>query len=288
MNSLPPKFTAHNILLPDGTKTRGDGEMLLSESNVWKSIEKTVNLFFPSSRMERRNLKVVDLGCLEGGYAVEFAKLGFTTLGIEAREENIAKCDYVKDRLNLSNLSFAKDNVRNLRNYGHFDIVLNYGLLYHLNDPISFLKEEYECMNENSLLLLNTHFAPEKDVRYAMPLVNRYFWGPIQKRIKLFQTTQNYRLSRITENEGYRGRWIREWSKKLSKEKKEKYLWASYDNDRSFWPCKKDLTRALHDIGFDHVFEQFDFTGDLWPDNYTFRFNRTMFVAVKGFKNLVR
>lgn len=278
-----PEFTSHNILLPDGTKTKSDTEPLLSALNIWKSIEKTVNLFFPESKGGRQNLKVVDLGCLEGGYAVEFAKLGFTVLGIEAREENISKCNFVKGKLNLPLLSFATDNVRNLSHYGKFDIVLNYGLLYHLNDPVNFLKVTYESMSDNSLLLIHTHFAPERDIRYEMPFINQYFIGPIQKRTKLLEFTYNHRLSRIKENEGYKGRWIREWPTKLNKKEIDKYLWASYDNDKSFWPFRKELTRALHDVGFSHVFEQFDFTGDVMPHNYTYYFSRTMFVALKGF-----
>ena len=277
------KFTSHNILLPDGTKTQSDTEPLLSESNLWKSVERSVNLFFPISKDERKNLKVADLGCLEGGYAVEFARLGFTTIGIEAREENIKKCNYIKEKLNLPLLSFVKDNVRNIGNYGKFDIILNYGLLYHLDDPFNFLKITYGSMKDNGLLLIHTHFAAERDIRYAMPFINRHFIAPIQKRTGFFQFTHNYRLSRMTKNEGYRGRWYREWPAKLSKKEIEKSLWASYDNEKSFWPCKKDLTAALHDAGFTHVFEQFDFTGDKIPHNYTYYNSRTMFVASKGF-----
>jgi hypothetical protein len=61
----------------------------------------------------------------------------------------------------------------------------------------------------------------------------------------------------------------------------EKNLEASYNNPKSFWPTKKELTKALHNAGFDSVFEQFDFTGDTTPENYTEYNQRTMFVAVK-------
>jgi SAM-dependent methyltransferase len=272
-------FTAHNILLANGEKTMGEKETLLSESAVWKSITNTLNLFFPGTKEERKNLRVVDLGCLEGGYAVEFAKLGFDTLGIEAREENVEKCNYVKDNLHLTNLKFAKDDVRNMASYGKFDIVLCYGLLYHLNDPINFLKIVSSCTNK--ILFLNTHFAPERDVRYNLRGLNTFFLAPLQKRTRLFEFTRNYRLSPLTTNEGYRGRWMKEWSKNLNKRKIEKILWASYNNDRSFWLCKKDLTTALHDVNFDSVFEQFNYTGDIMPHNYTHYYNRTMFVAIK-------
>lgn len=272
------KFTAHNILLSDGKTTMENG-LLLGKSAIWKSILNSLDLFLPGTIEERRKLRVVDLGCLEGGYAVEFAKLGFETLGIEAREENIKKCNFVKNDLGLTNLHFVKDDVRNMANYGTFDIVLCYGLLYHLNDPIAFLKTLSNCTSK--LLFLNTHFATERDLRYKVGFLNKFVWGPIQKRTKLFESTKNYRLSPITYNEGYRGRWLKEYKKNTTRDKIEKLLWTSYNNDRSFWLCKKDLTIALHDVNFNSVFEQFNFTGDMVQHNYTDYFSRSMFVAVK-------
>jgi len=272
------KFTAHNILL-DGKRTVSDTDMLLCDSEAWKSIVRTLDLFFPGTKEERKKLRVVDLGPLEGGYAVEFAKLGFDTLGIEAREENVEKCNYAKEKLQLSNLKFVKDDVRNLPNYGQFDIVFCYGLLYHLNDPAAFLK--VMSSNNTKLLLLNTHFAPERDIRYELGFINKYVIAPIQKRTKLLERTKNWRLSPLTRNEGYRGRWLKEYNKKLDKKKVEKLLWSAYNNDRSFWLTRKDLTMAIHDAGYHSVFEQFDYTGDLVPHNINYHYNRGVFVAVK-------
>ena len=271
-------FTAHNVLLDNGEYTMGKDKILLADSAMWTSIAKTVDLFFPDKN-ERKNLRTVDLGCLEGGYAVEFARMGFDSLGIEAREDNIAACNYVKSNLHLSNLNFAQDDVRNMCKYGKFDITLCYGLLYHLDNPVEFLKTMSSCTTK--MLLLNTHFAPEHDVRYNLGFLNQYLIAPIQKRMTFLQSQKNYRLSRATTHENFRGRWYKEWNESASKNKVQKMLWASYNNSRSFWLFKKDLTKAMHDAGFDHVFEQFDFTGDLAPDNYTQYYNRTMFVAIK-------
>lgn len=270
-------YTAHNLLLNNGEKTMGDRQPVMRQSAIWKSIEKTVDLFIEDSN--RETIRVADLGCLEGGYAAEFARMGFEVLGIEARADNIARCKYVKDHLGYSNLHFVQDDVRNIADYGKFDITLCYGLLYHLNDPASFLK--ILSNSTSKMLLLNTHFAPERDIRYALGFLNRYLIAPLQKRTRFLEYQQNYRLSPLTENEGYKGRWYREWSNTEKQEKIEKMLWASYNNNRSFWLCKKELTKALHSAGFTHVFEQFDFTGDVTPENYTERYNRTMFVAIK-------
>lgn len=270
-------FTAHNVLLDNGKATMGPDKVLLSKSAMWTSIEKSISLF--TTPEERKRMRAVDLGCLEGGYSVELARMGFDTLGIEAREENMQKCNYVKDNVNLPNLHFAMDDVRNLPKYGKFDVNICYGLLYHLNDPVSFLKTVSQCTTK--MLFLNTHFAPDRDIRYNLGYINRFVIAPIQKRTKILDYQKNFRLSAIEQNEGYSGRWYREWSKSAGKAKVEKMLWASYNNNRSFWLRKKDLTKVLHDVGFDSVFEQFDYTGDLAPDDYTSRYNRTMFLAIK-------
>ena len=272
-------FTSHNILLDNGKTSMGKDRILLAQSAMWTSIEKTINLFLPGGPKERAGLKAVDLGCLEGGFSVEFARMGIDTLGIEAREVNIEKCNYVKSHLNLPNLRFAQDDVRNLTNYGKFDITLCYGLLYHLNDPGSFLKTLGECTSK--ILFLDTHFAPDRDWRYNLGFLNRFVIAPLQKRTKLFEYQKNYRLSTLQQNEGYSGRWFKEWNENAGKDKVEKLLWSSYNNSKSFWLRKKDLTQALHDAGFNSVFEQFDFTGDLLPDDYTSVYNRTMLVAIK-------
>lgn len=58
--------------------------------------------------------RIVDLGCLEGDYTVEFARSGFDALGIEVRQGNFENCQRVKAGTNLSTLEFARDDVLNL------------------------------------------------------------------------------------------------------------------------------------------------------------------------------
>ena len=134
-------FTAHNILLNNGQSTMGNGPVLMSDSAIWAAIRKTVDFFLPPDTTESNKIKVADLGCLEGGYTVEFARMGFQSLGIEARADNIQKCNYVKHHLDLPNLAFIQDDARNLSAYGKFDIVYCSGLLYHLHDPVRFLHQ---------------------------------------------------------------------------------------------------------------------------------------------------
>lgn len=270
------QFIAHNTLLNDGNKTIPGSPYLIEENSWWRAAKKSLNLFIKAE--DYNKLRAVDLGCLEGGYTVQFAKLGFQALGIEARQENVNKCNYVKENLNLSNLSFVRDDVRNVGNYGTFDVTFCYGLLYHLDDPANFLKTVCNCTSK--VLLLHTHFSLEEDTMAELPVLNKLV-TPLKKRIKFLNNRRNYKLSTLSVNEGYRGRWYYEWSKNSKRENVEKNLEASYNNPRSFWPTKTELTRMIRDAGFTSVFEQFDFTGDTTAENYIDYYQRSMFVAVK-------
>lgn len=272
-------FISHNILLPDGGKTMEDRRPLLSRTRAWLSIKESLDQFLPAFKENVASSKVVDLGCLEGGYAVEFARLGYQTLGIEARVSNLDKCLHVKEKLDLPNLDFVQNDARDLDHYGPFDIVLCYGILYHLDDPVAFLKKVFQ--QTKRMLLLHTHYAPEGDWRYNLGLVNRYVIAPIQNRTHLFEHAKNYQLSRLTTHEGYRGRWYTEWRSSSSPEKIEGKSLSSYNNPKSFWLCRTDLTKALSDVGFRHVFERFDHVGKgQWTDYPRF-YSRSMFIALK-------
>lgn len=251
---LSDGFTAHNIVLADGSQTRPEATVL-AESALAKGVLRMATTICPPSAQRRP--RVVDLGCLEGGYAVEFARAGYDVLGIEARSDSFARCQYVQRSLGLENLSFVQDDVRNLADHGSFDIVFCCGLLYHLDYPAAFLKLLGDVTG--SLLLLHTHYAEN-------------------------EVNPNYPLSGIAEHEGLLGRWWAEapggvWT---SAEQMEASAWASWHNTSSFWPLKRHLLKAMRDGGFPIVCEQFDALDDIAEDPYIERHSRSMFVGIKG------
>ena len=101
------------------------------------SAKRIIETVFPG---DKQNLRLADISCLEGGYAVEFARMGLDVLGVEVRDSNIAACNYVKSETDLPNLKFVKDNALNIANHGSFDVVFCCGLLYHLDNPKEFLE----------------------------------------------------------------------------------------------------------------------------------------------------
>jgi len=224
-----PVFTAHNVRLDNGQETKPDESNTVDQFPWFVSTGKLIDTVFPGSK---KGVSVVDLGCLEGGYTAEFARMGMDSLGIEVRETNFACCEYVREHTDLPNLRFAKDTVLNIEKYGEFDISFCCGLLYHLDQPRAFL--EKLAKQTRKLLILQTHVSLAEDGKREFP------------------------LSENTTNEGLPGRWYGEFSPQTSAEQLEQLRWASWENNKSFWVRREYLLELIHKIGFDLVFEQFD------------------------------
>ena len=243
------KGGVNGSLTPEAPKT-------INEEQWFTSAKRVLNLVFPN---ERQNCRVVDLGCLEGGFSVEFARLGFETLGIEVRDSNFQCCEYVKQHTDLPNLSFAKDNVLNISKYGEFDVAFCCGLLYHLDRPRAFL--EQLAKQTKKLLIINTHFSLAAD-----------------------NQNTRFKLSPLTINESLKGRWYGEFAEGVSMNDRDASRWSSFENNSSFWIQREELLGLIYNLGFGTVFEQFD---SLAPNisselesSYT-NFMRGTFIGIK-------
>ena len=128
-------FTAHNVRLDDGTQTFPAAGMLMSENGIFRAVTRLLRVIYPDGLQGRR---LVDIGCLEGGFATEFARLGLVATGIEVRESNYRNCLRVKAGVDLPGLDFIKDDAANIASYGPFDVGFVCGLLYTLTGPNSF------------------------------------------------------------------------------------------------------------------------------------------------------
>lgn len=287
MSKIKVAFQSHRIAL---NHHQNDNPHLLSNSAVWIAVKKSIERFVLKNPTQQA-YRAVDLGCMEGGYSIELAKMGFHTTGIDARKHHLLKANIAKLQLNLKNLNFVKDDVRHLSQYGHFDLTLCFGIFYHLDDPVQFLKTLYA---QSRVLILHTFYAPEKDWKYELHSFLHHVQKNIRKNKKkltvpsflekgapYIQHVKSYRLSRLTEQNGYKGRWYQEWKPDRSREDIERMPGAAYNNHRSFWLCKKDLISALYQAGFSSVYEQLDDIRDLnskYPEQF---YGRTLLVAVR-------
>lgn len=192
-------------------------------------------------------LRVLDLACLEGHYGIELALHGAEVVGIELREANLAKARYAKDCLQLNRLTFFQDDVRNLsaEKYGHFDLVICSGILYHLDAPdvFHFVRSIFEVCTR--IAIFDTQIALRPDETFTF------------------------------ENEAYHGLWYTEHDASADRDTRLKDLWASVDNVRSFWFTPASLANFVAKVGFSSFYEC------LGPE-HLLPYDRRAYVAIKG------
>ena len=257
------EWTSHNIRLsPQITTMPGRPDFMETDTRL-HSILRALPLFY---REGLKGLRVADLGCLEGGFGLAMAQRGMNVIGIEARHTNLMKALLLKEHFELPNLEFRQDDVKNFtrESYGTFDIVLALGILYHLDEPLKWMRQLAAATN--GLLIVDSHFAPAQDSGLAL----------LDPRISQLGPLQQIEDAELT----YEGRWFTDCSGAADRETQ---VWASYSNDKSFWLTKDSLRCGLIRAGFNLVFEQHDSWGDLAVYKFFSTGHvRAMFLAIKS------
>ena len=168
---LADSFTAHNVRLDDGTETYPAAGWLMSENGIFEAARRLLQIVYPEGLKGR---SIVDIGCLEGGFTTEFARLGMVATGIEVRESNYSNCLRVKAGTNLPDLRFVRDDATNISNYGPFDAVFICGLLYHLDRPRQFLADAAHVCRRVLFLENSRHTCRTNAVRRYLQAVGSH------------------------------------------------------------------------------------------------------------------
>jgi 2-polyprenyl-3-methyl-5-hydroxy-6-metoxy-1,4-benzoquinol methylase len=234
---------AHNLHLQDDIYTIGPA-IVGDEVKLRRIVQCVLDL----TGAAVDGLRVLDLACNEGLYAIEFARRKANVVGIEGREANIEKARFVKRVLSLENLELVQDDVRNLsaERYGQFDVVLCLGLLYHLDasDLFPFVGRLAEVCRK--VCIVDTRITLHPNARYS------------------------------SNGETIFGTWGEEHDPSDSKETKASRLWASLDNNNAFWLSRPTIYNLLSGAGFTSVYEC------NVPAEPKKPANRITFVAIKG------
>jgi len=88
-------------------------------------------------------LRCLDIACNEGYFGMEVAKRGAKeVVAFDAREINIEKAEFIRERQDLERISFQKADVGDLtpERFGTFELTLCLGLLYHLENPMDTIR----------------------------------------------------------------------------------------------------------------------------------------------------
>ena len=212
----------HNVALPFGEFTK-DAAAHGDNHRVVKFVQMVADLL----RRPFAGLRVLDLGCGEGLYALEFAQQGAQVVAVEGRAANLARADFARRALGVEGVEFVQDDVRAVtrERFGAFDLVLCSGLIYHLDGPSACrLMEEMRRMCAG-VCVVDTRVALQAD------------------------TTVEH------AGRSYGGLVYREHAQGASPDAKLADVGASLDNETSFWFTRHALANALADVGFTSVFE---------------------------------
>lgn len=237
-------WTAHNIELAPGLYTRPENGA--TPNPRLRQVLQLVSDIMGSEDLS--GVRVADLGCLEGAFAIELALHGAEVVGIEGRESNVSRASFAASALSLKHCTFELDDARNFGKdkYGEFDVVLCLGLLYHLDAESVFglLRAMYESARR--AVLIDTHVS----------LIG----------------------GRVTRcgDKTYEGHLFREHSETDSAGDRQARQWASLDNSESFWLTRSSLFDALAEVGFSSVLECH------LPQSTLMRADRIQLLAFKG------
>lgn len=99
--------------------------------------------FLDAARFDYASGTVLDIACNEGYFLFEMLKRGARRgVGIEGRAENLAKAEFVRDRLGHANCEFRLADVF-AADYGPepSDVVFLLGIVYHVDNPIGLIRK---------------------------------------------------------------------------------------------------------------------------------------------------
>jgi SAM-dependent methyltransferase len=211
-------------------------------------VRRVMQLIRDFSKKPFDQLRILDLACGEGVYAIEAALRGAEVRALDGRTERMDEGAKAAERLGLKNLCFEQNDIRNVNigSYGTVDVVLFLGILYHLDqrDVFPVLRNIYEMCNQ--FVVIDTHVA-------------------LHGQVKLEHDGRNYE-----------GKHVREHADDDPEGVRRSRLLASLDNPLSFWFTKESLFRLLNDVGFSSVCECNVPLEPFKPEN------RTTIIAAKG------
>jgi tRNA (mo5U34)-methyltransferase len=110
---------------------------------------------------ELSNMTVLDIGCNCGFFSLDIATRGAKHVyGIDLRPENIAQAKFLADYYGIGNVTFAVSDADDLQLDQQWDIVLNLGVLYHVTNPLQFIRQTYDLCRRFAVIDTNTHTEP--------------------------------------------------------------------------------------------------------------------------------
>lgn len=214
---------SRQIYLRDGVWTKGEfhpgGDFKLR----WH-----LQLISDLSPVPISEMRILDLGCEEGAFGLEFARHGAEVLAVDGRDAHVRRADFLAEAVGVQDrFQSLLADVRDLSadEHGRFDLVICLGLLYHL-DQVDLLP-------------------------FAKLMASMSTWATlVQTQIAL-----RPRDRVDVDGQSYWGHPYFEHPRESTAEHREGQALASLTNPESFWLTRPSLTNLLTDVGYTTVVE---------------------------------
>lgn len=97
-------------------------------------------------------LTVLDMATRNGTFAFDAVHRGARhATGFDLRAQNIDQCNWLNTRYQMNNVDFVVGNAMSW-NSDQFDVVLNYGLLYHVNEPHLLMRKTFDLCRKFAII----------------------------------------------------------------------------------------------------------------------------------------
>lgn len=155
MDSLYKLGVPHNIFpipLPDGT---------FYPDHLANHDSRPHEFLTQFNRVRTKDWKdcsFMDLGCSEGSTTLRLSQMGSTVYGVEGRADGVERAKLLREILGFDKTNFSVGNVDEESTFHEVDGIFNAGILYHLEDPVTFLERCAKSARE--FMYIDTGVAP--------------------------------------------------------------------------------------------------------------------------------
>ena len=193
----------HNFDLPFGLKTINN--QIDSPANNINKLSKILKLFAPQ---EFNKKKILDIGCSDGYFSIELAKLNSNlVVGTDLDEIRIKRAKFIKEIFELENVNFYSEPFEKIiqNNYKDikFDIIIALGLLHRLPNPQMFL-EQISYLSETVILEFKSYssffpilYYPYKSKKMKLNSLNKLHLIPSIRFVKKFLSDRGFKYFKV-------------------------------------------------------------------------------------------
>jgi ubiquinone/menaquinone biosynthesis C-methylase UbiE len=139
-----------------------------------------------ATKTDKKNSKILDVGCGTGNLVNKFVKKGYTIKGVDKSEAMVKKASEKHPNCNFSKADALNSLSHPPNSFTH--ILCTYFTIYYIKDKMEFFKNAYDWLKQNGTLTLH--------------LVNRDKFNPIVNAadVLIAVSPQKYAKERITNS----------------------------------------------------------------------------------------